>query len=73
MTQRLPKTFVNYIINHNSKNIDLFKITFGTKIYNLPDKVVSSRILMKSLNIKDNNELKIFQNVFFDYFRDKLN
>ena len=42
-------TFYNYIKNNTSDNITRFKITFSDKIDELPDKVVSSKYLIKHL------------------------
>jgi hypothetical protein len=44
-------TFYNYITNNNSDNITRFKTTFSDKIHRLPDKVVSSKYLIKHLGI----------------------
>jgi hypothetical protein len=67
-----PQTFYDYITDNTSSNIDLFKVIYSDKIYTLPDKVVSSKNLIKHLQINNNYEFKIFQNVFLDYFRNKL-
>lgn len=75
-------TFYNYIKNNTSDNITRFKITFSDKIDELPDKVVSSKYLIKhlgTLNFSGQGtlpmscvEFKIFQNVYLDYFRVKF-
>ena len=44
-------TFYNYIKNNTSDNITRFKTTFSDKINELPDKVVSSKYLIKHLGI----------------------
>jgi hypothetical protein len=73
-------TFYNYIKNNTSDNITRFKTTFSDKINELPDKVVSSKYLIKHLGISVRQgtlsmscvEFKIFQNVYLDYFRVKF-
>lgn len=77
-------TFYNYIKNNTSDNITRFKTTFSDKINELPDKVVSSKYLIKHLGISvwqgrrqgtlsmSCVEFKIFQNVYLDYFRVKF-
>ena len=66
-------TFYNYITNNTSDNITIFKTTFSDKINELPDKVVSSKYLIKHLGISMSCvEFKIFQNVYLDYFRVKF-
>jgi hypothetical protein len=75
-------TFYKYITNNTSDNITRFKTTFNDKIDELPDKVVSSKYLIKHLGISRLGisqlgilscvEFKIFQNVYLDYFRFKF-
>lgn len=73
MTQTVNKTFYNYLTNNKTERTELFKKVFGDKIYNLPENIVSSKIILKTLNVKNDYEFKVFQNVFLDYFKDKLN
>jgi hypothetical protein len=40
-------TFYNYISNNTSDNITIFKNIFSNKIHELPEKVVSSKYLIK--------------------------
>lgn len=65
-------TFHKYIISNSSNTIHLFKNTFNSKIDSLPDKIVSSKFLIKYLQIKSQFEFQIFQNTFLDYFKYKL-
>ena len=53
-------TFYNYIKNNTSDNITRFKTTFSDKINELPDKVVSSKYLIKHLGIS------VWQGTFTD-------
>lgn len=66
-------TFYNYINSNVSNNITSFKNVFSNKINKLPDKIISSKSLIKHLDIKTNVEFKIFKNTFLDYFKSKLN
>jgi hypothetical protein len=66
-------TFYNYINSNVSNNITNFKNVFSDKINKLPDKIISSKSLIKHLDIKTNVEFKIFKNTFLDYFKSKLN
>lgn len=66
-------TFYNYINSNVSNNITSFKNVFSNKINKLPDKIISSKSLIKHLDIKTNLEFKIFKNTFLDYFKSKLN
>ena len=65
-------TFYNYINSNVSNNITNFKNLFCDKINKLPDKIVSSKYLIKHLDIQTNVEFIIFQNTFLDYFKSKL-
>jgi|Laugrespbdmm15sn_2_1035079.scaffolds.fasta_scaffold00044_12 hypothetical protein len=65
-------TFYKYITNNTSDNITRFITKFNYKIDELPDKVVSSKYLIKHLGILSCVEFKIFQNVYLDYFRFKF-
>ena len=65
-------TFYNYITNNTSDNITRFKTTFSDKIHELPEKVVSSKYLIKHLGRMSCIEFKTFQNVYLDYFRFKF-
>jgi hypothetical protein len=61
-------TFYNYLVVNKSNEIDEFLLEFSDKIYLLPDKVVSSRQIIKTLGINSHYEFRIFQNVFKDYY-----
>lgn len=65
-------TFYNYINSNVSNNITNFKNLFSDKINKLPDKIVSSKYLIKHLDIQTNVEFIIFKNTFLDYFKSKL-
>ena len=65
-------SFYNYIISHKSKEIDVFTEIFKDRFYQLPDKVVSSKYILKNLTINNKKEFKIFQNAFLEYFKYKL-
>ena len=62
-------TFYKYITTTNSYQSNTFKDIFNSKIELLPDKIVSSKYLIKYFDIKTELEFYIFQNVFLDYFR----
>jgi len=65
-------SFYNYIMSNNSEKIDKFKQTFNDRFHQLPDKVVSSKNILKNLTINNKTEFKIFQNTFLEYFKYKL-
>lgn len=73
MTKQISETFYNYITNNSSDNITLFRNIYQDKIYDLPDKIVSSKYLINYLKIQDTYKFKIFKDVFSDYFKYKLN
>ena len=65
-------TFYNYINSNSNNKIDIFTQTFNNKINLLPHKIVSSKFLIKHLQINSQFEMTIFKNVFLDYFKYKL-
>jgi hypothetical protein len=65
-------SFWCYISTHTDENIQLFKAMFADEIDNLPNKVVTSKILRTYLMIDCPAKQKAFQNVFLDYFRLKI-
>jgi|UniRef100_A0A6C0AMH6 hypothetical protein len=65
-------SFYNYIMLNRNQEIDIFNETFKDRFYQLPDKVVSSKYILKNLTINDKKEFKIFQNAFLEYFKYKL-
>ena len=71
MTQDIL-TFYNYIKDNTSDNLLSFKSMFSDEIECLPDKIVSSKILIKHLQIESSIELCVFQNAFMEYFKYKL-
>lgn len=66
------ESFYNYIMLNKNKEIDIFNETFRDRFYQLPDKVVSSKYILKNLTINNKEEFKIFQNAFLEYFKYKL-
>ena len=66
------ESFYNYIISNKSESIDKFKQTFNDRFDQLPDRVVSSKSILKNLTINNKMEFKIFQNTFLEYFKYKL-
>jgi hypothetical protein len=66
------ESFYNYIISNKSEPIDKFKQTFNDRFDQLPDRVVSSKSILKNLTINNKTEFKIFQNTFLEYFKYKL-
>lgn len=65
-------SFYNYIQNYSTDNITKFKDYFNSRINNISPNIASSRKIRNQLNINTQNELIIFQNTFFDYFRERL-
>lgn len=65
-------SFYNYIMLNKNEEIDIFNKTFKDRFYQLPDKVVSSKHILKNLTINNKVEFKIFQNAFLEYFKYKL-
>ena len=57
-------SFYNYVMLNKNEEVDIFKKTFNDRMYQLPDKVVSSKYILKNLQINNNTEFKIFQNAF---------
>lgn len=71
---RSKLTFYSYIKNYNSDNIRKFLELFGEEIEAIPDKMISSKYLIKFLNIHDNRvNFKIFQDAYMEYFKLILN
>ena len=66
-------TFYDYITNYSTSNIESFKTTFKDEIEKLPQKVVSSKFLINHLNLNTTTHFVIFNRVFMDYFRIRLN
>lgn len=67
-------TFYRYITNYNSVNIDKFVELFKNDINKIPDKMMSSKNIIKILNINTNTiYFTTFQKVFMDYFKLILN
>lgn len=69
----LPFTFYNYIMSSNNNNdVEKFKEIFKTRLEKMPDKIVSSRVLMILLDIETRYEYDIFRNVYMEYFKKKV-
>lgn len=62
-------TFYNYIQTNNTVKTQEFVMTFGDRVYNLPERVVSSRCIAKLLNITTRREFGLFRDVFTDYYK----
>jgi hypothetical protein len=58
----------------SSKDGDVkkFKEIFGDRIEKMPDKIVSSRMLMMLLEVELREEYDIFRNVYMEYFKKKV-
>lgn len=71
---RKELTFYRYVTNYNTDNINKFLELFGNTVEKLPDKMISSKYIIKMLNINPNTiYFKAFKNVFMDYFTLVLN
>ena len=69
-------TFYCYIKNYDSDNIKKFLELFGNEIETIPDKMLSSKYLIKILNIHTSStrySFKIFQDTYMEYFKVILN
>jgi hypothetical protein len=65
-------SFYDYIHFHSSDNINTFKQCFQDRLHNIPQHVVSSKIIMHNLNIISNYEFLIFQGAFFEYYKKRM-
>lgn len=71
---RKELTFYRYVTNYNTDNINKFLELFGNTVEKLPDKMISSKNIIKMLNINSNTiYFRAFKNVFMDYFTLVLN
>ena len=70
MTQEF--SFKHYLTNYENTEICNFKHYFQEKINSLPNKVISSKQIFKLLDINGEFEKRIFQNAFFEYFKEKI-
>jgi hypothetical protein len=68
----LPFTFYNYIMSSKNGDVKKFKEIFGDRIEKMPDKIVSSRMLMMLLEVELREEYDIFRNVYMEYFKKKV-
>lgn len=67
-------SFKYYIDNYNDTDINKFNMYFQDKLYLLPERSISSKKIIKLLNINNNNykEKIIFIKVFNKYFKEKF-
>jgi hypothetical protein len=75
---RKELTFYRYVTNYNTDNINKFLELFGNTVEKLPDKMISSKHIIKMLNNEyplNSNTIyfRTFKNVFMDYFTLVLN
>lgn len=68
----LPFTFYSYIMSSNDNEVEKFKKIFQNRLEKMPDKIVSSRVLMILLDIESREEYNIFRNVYMEYFKKKV-
>lgn len=68
----LPFTFYSYIMSSNDNDVEKFKKFFKNRLEKMPDKIVSSRVLMILLDIESREEYNIFRNVYMEYFKKKV-
>lgn len=66
-----PFTFYNYLAKSSTPNSRAFKMHFKEQMERLPDKIVSSKQLMKILDIKSTLDFEIFHKAFLEYFKVK--
>uniref|UniRef100_A0A6C0DZH5 Uncharacterized protein n=1 Tax=viral metagenome TaxID=1070528 RepID=A0A6C0DZH5_9ZZZZ len=72
MTQT-SNTFYNYLMrNRCDEKVLKFLDEFRNEIDNITEDLISSKQIMKAININTPNRFKIFQNVFMDYFAYKV-
>ncbi len=65
-------TFPYYIRNSKSEYTQLFNTVFNDEIINIPENTVSSRSLMKHLNLNTVYKQRVFHNVYMDFFKEKI-
>jgi hypothetical protein len=68
----LPFTFYNYVMELSDNEVEKFKKIFQNRLEKIPDKIVSSRVLMILLDIQSREEYDIFRNVYMGYFKKKV-
>ena len=69
----IPISFYYYLkYNEDCNDIQLFYKTFENKLSLLPKNIVSSKKIMKILEIQSPIEFQIFTNVFNQYYKFKL-
>lgn len=65
-------SFPYYIRHNKSENIERFINVFNDKLDNIPENTVSSRMVMKCLNLDTTQKYQVFQNAYMDFFKAKL-
>jgi hypothetical protein len=69
----VPVSFYYYILyNTDCEDVALFYKTFEHKLSLLPKNIVSSKKIIKILQIKSIIEFQIFTNVFNQYYKFKV-
>jgi|694.fasta_scaffold38793_4 hypothetical protein len=69
----IPISFYYYLkYNEDSYDIQLFYKTFENKLSFLPKNIISSKKIIKILEIQSNIQFEIFTNVFNQYYIFKL-
>ena len=61
-------SFYYYIMTYDTPINIRFRNHFKTTLHNIPKEIVSSRQLIKLLEIKTGRDLKVFRDSFMDYF-----
>lgn len=63
-----------YLSQNKSIHTQRFLNLFGDQINDLPDKIVSSKILIqKYLKVDTTEKYRVFQALFMDYFKHLMN
>lgn len=62
-------TFYNYLNRAQTAQTTEFLTLFGNRVSNLPETVMSSRQIMKLLDIRTRHEFTVFKGVFTDYYK----
>jgi hypothetical protein len=73
--QRYRLTLYSYINTYSSENINNFKKVFQNDINKLPNKMISSKSMMRTLNIDNKDDYYkqlVFTKVYMEYFKNYL-
>lgn len=65
-------TFMDYITNYKTENVEKFKTVFKDTYETIPNKMSSSKSIMNVLNITSGSQFFIFQRTYFEYFKFKM-